>query len=160
MLVIWLNFHFLKFSLSWKIHLYFYYLLSFYNQVQANGHLQVLKSKQNGQTKESLKIYYQNILVLNWFTRSGKFLTVFGVMLSGKEGTGFPTFHDGKILVPYAIESCLSGIQKLVGESQKLWFQRNFAVPGTRINKKCTVEFWCCWLESSSVAERYQNRKS
>lgn len=36
---------------------------------------------------------------------------------------------DGKILVPFAVESSLSGVQKTVGKDNELWYERTFQVP-------------------------------
>ncbi|MDR1140258.1 MAG: beta galactosidase jelly roll domain-containing protein [Planctomycetaceae bacterium] len=36
---------------------------------------------------------------------------------------------DGKILVPYPIESALSGVGKTVGKDNKLWYSRQFEIP-------------------------------
>ena len=58
-----------------------------------------------------------------------------------KKGSGIPNTYDGKILVPFAIESSLSGVQKRVGESQELWYQRNFTIPATWINKNVLLNF-------------------
>ncbi len=40
-----------------------------------------------------------------------------------------PTEWNGKILVPFAIESALSGVGQLVRPNQLLWYQRSFDVP-------------------------------
>ena len=37
-----------------------------------------------------------------------------------------PATFDGKILVPFAVESSLSGVQKEVGENSELWYKRTF----------------------------------
>ena len=36
---------------------------------------------------------------------------------------------DGKILVPFAVESALSGVGKTVTENEALWYEREFTVP-------------------------------
>ncbi|MHC4424278.1 MAG: hypothetical protein ACYSWR_06380, partial [Planctomycetota bacterium] len=36
---------------------------------------------------------------------------------------------DGKILVPFPIESALSGVMKQVGEENRLWYRRKFRTP-------------------------------
>lgn len=36
---------------------------------------------------------------------------------------------EGSILVPFAVESSLSGVQKKVGEGNALWYERSFSVP-------------------------------
>ena len=40
-----------------------------------------------------------------------------------------PADFDGRILVPFCIESSLSGVQKTVGADNALWYQREFSVP-------------------------------
>lgn len=40
-----------------------------------------------------------------------------------------PDQFEGKILVPFAVESALSGVGKPVGEQYKLWYRRTFEVP-------------------------------
>jgi len=57
------------------------------------------------------------------------------------KGAGLPTKFDGKILVPFAIESSLSGVQKTVGQSKELWYQRSFTIPGIWKEKKVLLNF-------------------
>src|SRR5215218_485588 len=40
-----------------------------------------------------------------------------------------PDTFDGRILVPFAPESYLSGVQKAVGDTQRLWYRKNFTTP-------------------------------
>jgi beta-galactosidase/beta-glucuronidase len=40
-----------------------------------------------------------------------------------------PAFWDGEILVPFPVESALSGVMKRVSETQRLWYRRTFTVP-------------------------------
>ncbi len=40
-----------------------------------------------------------------------------------------PAAYDGEILVPFPVESSLSGVKKTVGEDQVVWYERSFAVP-------------------------------
>lgn len=40
-----------------------------------------------------------------------------------------PAVWDGKILVPYPVESALSGVKKRVSENQNLWYRRTFRLP-------------------------------
>jgi hypothetical protein len=40
-----------------------------------------------------------------------------------------PDKYDGSILVPFPIESALSGVQKSVSSEQRLWYNRTFNVP-------------------------------
>lgn len=44
-------------------------------------------------------------------------------------GAPTPEKFDGKILVPFPIESALSGVGKTVGDKNELWYQRFFTLP-------------------------------
>lgn len=44
-------------------------------------------------------------------------------------GSPSPESYDGEILVPFAIESALSGVGKRLGEENELWYRRTFSVP-------------------------------
>ena len=48
---------------------------------------------------------------------------------------------DGQILVPYCIESSLSGVGKTVGVDQNLWYQRTFTVPKTWKGRRVLLHF-------------------
>lgn len=57
------------------------------------------------------------------------------------KGQSFPEKWDGKILVPFAVESSLSGVQRMVGQENELWYHRRFVVPATWKNKKILLNF-------------------
>jgi beta-galactosidase/beta-glucuronidase len=57
------------------------------------------------------------------------------------KGNNIPSSYQGKILVPYPVESSLSGVQKTVGENNELWYQRGFTVPANWKNKKIMLNF-------------------
>jgi len=40
-----------------------------------------------------------------------------------------PDTFDGQILVPFPVESALSGVMKHVGEENRLWYKRTFEIP-------------------------------
>ena len=42
---------------------------------------------------------------------------------------GKPDKWDGQILVPFPVESALSGVMKLVGPDNRLWYRRTFSLP-------------------------------
>jgi CubicO group peptidase (beta-lactamase class C family) len=52
-----------------------------------------------------------------------------------------PASFDGKILVPYPIESLLSGVTKKVGETNRLWYRRTFEVPRQFRNRRILLHF-------------------
>ena len=57
------------------------------------------------------------------------------------KGAGLPSKFDGKILVPFAVESSLSGVQKKVGQANELWYQRTFQVPAAWKTRKVLLNF-------------------
>ena len=65
--------------------------------------------------------------------------------------------YDGKILVPFCIESSLSGVQKYVGKDNELWYQREFEVPSKWNGKRILLHFgavdWNCdvWVNDVKV---------
>lgn len=52
-----------------------------------------------------------------------------------------PASFDGNILVPFAVESSLSGVQKEVGEKNDLWYKRSFTVPAKWKGKDVMLNF-------------------
>lgn len=56
-------------------------------------------------------------------------------------GGAEPAAFDGNILVPFAVESSLSGVQKEVGENNELWYKRTFTVPANWKNKDVVLNF-------------------
>ena len=44
-------------------------------------------------------------------------------------GEGEPVEYDGRILVPFPVESALSGVMRPVGSESRLWYRRTFARP-------------------------------
>ena len=57
------------------------------------------------------------------------------------KGSQKPTEFDGEILVPFAIESSLSGVGKQVGASKELWYQTSFTVPKNWKGKDVLLHF-------------------
>lgn len=52
-----------------------------------------------------------------------------------------PETWDGKILVPFAVESALSGVGKAVGENQRLWYKTTFNVPNQWREERLLLHF-------------------
>ncbi|SMO89004.1 Glycosyl hydrolases family 2, TIM barrel domain [Saccharicrinis carchari] len=57
------------------------------------------------------------------------------------KGSSIPQKFDGKILVPFAVESSLSGVQKRVGKDQELWYHQSFIVPPNWKNQRVLLHF-------------------
>lgn len=56
-------------------------------------------------------------------------------------GENKPKDFQGKILVPFAVESSLSGVQKEVGEKNELWYKTNFTVSSKWKGKDVLLHF-------------------
>lgn len=54
-------------------------------------------------------------------------------------GKSFPSFADGRILVPFCVESALSGVGKSLLPDEALWYRRSFDRPGG--NEKVLLHF-------------------
>lgn len=57
------------------------------------------------------------------------------------KGSRKPADFEGKILVPFPIESSLSGVGKTVGNDSELWYHTTFTVSGNRRNSKILLHF-------------------
>ena len=58
-----------------------------------------------------------------------------------KSDENIPATFQGNILVPFAIESSLSGVEKTVGKDSILWYQRTIDIPEKRKGKKILLHF-------------------
>ncbi len=56
-------------------------------------------------------------------------------------GKSEPQSYDGKILVPFAVESSLSGVMKRLGSNNELWYRQSFTVPSNWKNKSVLLHF-------------------
>lgn len=56
-------------------------------------------------------------------------------------GQNEPARFDGKILVPFAVESSLSGIMKPLGSQNELWYKHTFTIPSAWKNKNILLHF-------------------
>uniref|UniRef100_UPI0040481B27 glycoside hydrolase family 2 protein n=2 Tax=Algoriphagus sp. TaxID=1872435 RepID=UPI0040481B27 len=57
------------------------------------------------------------------------------------KGTAPEGAFQGKITVPFAVESLLSGVQKTVGPDQELWYERQLELSLNRTNKRVLLHF-------------------
>ena len=70
-----------------------------------------------------------------------------------------PETYDGAILVPFPIESALSGVQKTVNPDQNLWYRRTFKLPSSWEKQPVLLHFgavdWqaVVWVNGQKVGE-------
>ena len=58
-----------------------------------------------------------------------------------EKGQSIPTAFDGEILVPFAVESSLSGVAKPMDDTKELIYQRSFDVPSAWKGKQVLLHF-------------------
>lgn len=58
-----------------------------------------------------------------------------------KDNQDKPQQYEGKILVPFAIESALSGVGKTVGKDSVIWYNRTFSLPSNFKNNNVLMHF-------------------
>lgn len=70
-----------------------------------------------------------------------------------------PNKWDGQILVPFPVESALSGVMKKVGADHRLWYRRTFEAPQREKGERLLLHFgavdWQCevWVNGRSVGK-------
>ena len=74
----------------------------------------------------------------NWQSLNG--LWQYSVLPSSGNET-IPSSFQGNILVPFCIESALSGVQKTVGKDSIIWYERTVDIPSAQKNKKTLLHF-------------------
>jgi len=62
-----------------------------------------------------------------------------------------PAAFDGKILVPFPVESALSGVTTKVGESNRVWYRRTFDVPAGWRDRRALLHFGAVDWEAEVV---------
>lgn len=86
----------------------------------------------------------QLIRTNNWENLNG----LWSYKIEDNNSSAIPTNWDGKILVPYAVESALSGVGKRLTKDQVLWYQNTITVPNAMRKGKVLLHFgavdWRC----------------
>lgn len=62
-------------------------------------------------------------------------------VLPVSDNEAIPAAFQGNILVPFAAESALSGVGKIVGKDNILWYQKDITVPDKRKGKRTLLHF-------------------
>ncbi|HLN55032.1 MAG TPA: glycoside hydrolase family 2 TIM barrel-domain containing protein, partial [Bacteroidales bacterium] len=79
----------------------------------------------------------------NWINLNG--LWDYAITQKGSK----PESWNGQILVPYPVESALSGVKKRVSENENLWYKTTFNVPGSWKKDKLLLNFEACDWETT-----------
>lgn len=72
----------------------------------------------------------------NWTTLNG----LWSYAIQPKGGP-VPDTHEGEILVPFAVESALSGVGRVVGKENELWYRKTVQVVKPRRNDRVLLHF-------------------
>lgn len=80
----------------------------------------------------------------NWVNLNG----LWSYKIENKDVSNIPTTWDGEILVPYAVESALSGVGKRLTKDQALWYKNEIKVSNVMRKGKVLLHFgavdWRC----------------
>jgi beta-galactosidase/beta-glucuronidase len=86
----------------------------------------------------------------NWLNLNG--LWDYAILAAGANK---PSKYDGQILVPYAVESALSGVGKRVGQENMLWYRRTVKLPKKVSGSNIILNFgavdWQCTVYVNGV---------
>ncbi len=79
----------------------------------------------------------------SWICLNGKY----DYAITG-ENAAMPENYDGEILVPFSIESALSGVEKALKPDERLWYRRKFTLTDDFKDKRALLHFdavdWQC----------------
>jgi beta-galactosidase/beta-glucuronidase len=82
----------------------------------------------------------------NWMNLNG--LWQYAILPQSQSAETIPASFNGNILVPYAVESALSGVSKTVGNDSVLWYKRSVTIPAAFKNNIVLLHFgavdWLC----------------
>lgn len=73
----------------------------------------------------------------NWLNLNG----LWNYAIVSKENQGTAKDYDGQILVPYCIESALSGVKKTLHPDEYLWYKRELELPSDWTDRQIILHF-------------------
>jgi beta-galactosidase/beta-glucuronidase len=79
--------------------------------------------------------------------------------ISPKAATEAPAKYDGRILVPFPVESVLSQVAKKVDRNDRLWYRRKFEVPARWMGQRILLNFGAVnWEASVAINGKWVGR--
>jgi len=73
---------------------------------------------------------------------------LWGLAIANRDAAKPDSFPE-QILVPFPIESALSGVMKIPGEDQRIWYRRNFSIPKKWIGERILLHFGAVDFEAT-----------
>ena len=87
----------------------------------------------------------------NWLNLNG----LWEYAITGR-GDLAPSHYQGKILVPFPIESALSGVMKALQPDQRLWYRRTFTIPRAFAGKRVLLHFGAVDWEATVIVNGHE----
>lgn len=90
----------------------------------------------------------------NWLNLNGTFS--YAILPQSQQ---WPEHYDGEIVVPFAVESLLSGVERPLLPNERLWYQKRFTLPERMAGKTILLHFgavdWKCrvFINGAAVGE-------
>ena len=109
----------------------------------AVGPLQTRWTKQVSPQNEHPEYPRPQLVRKDWLNLNG----VWGFEITAEDAQ--PTVFRTEILVPFPVESALSGVMKHVSEHDRLWYRRTFDVPRRWIGRRLLLHFGAVDFETT-----------
>jgi beta-galactosidase/beta-glucuronidase len=113
----------------------FSWLCSAWAWQPATGPLQTRWAKEVSPENAHPEYPRPQLMRKEWLNLNG----VWGFEITSSDGQ--PTVFPQEILVPFPVESALSGIMKPVSETDRLWYRRTFDIPRDWIGRRIMLNF-------------------
>src|SRR5215468_11613450 len=102
----------------------------------ASGPLQTRWAKDVSPEKSHPEYPRPQMVRKDWLNLNG----LWDFSITGKDAAK-PDHFETQILVPFPVESSLSGVKKPVSENDRLWYRRKFDIPRAWIGKLVLLHF-------------------
>ena len=103
----------------------------------ANGHLMTRWSRDVSPNNVWPEYPRPQLVRERWLNLNG----LWNYQITDKDQTHIPGIHAGKIMVPFGIESAMSGVMKPLLPHQRLWYQRDVIIPDSWHGQSVLLHF-------------------